>query len=119
MYQVPSGEDQTFPTRIRTYTESNDFLSGAVWNRDSDEVCWQRTDHADLPDPDRPDHVVTLYDLNVTPYESLLIGLFAIFRGPENEICREEGMPKLMDLELGYSRVDLGHALPSSAAASD
>ena len=44
---------------------------------------------------------MALYDLNETPYESLLIGLFAIFRGPENDICRAEGVPKLMDLELG------------------
>ena len=65
---------------------------------------WQRADRADLPDPTRPDHPVALYDVNVTPYESLLIGLFAVFRGPENDICMAEGVPKLMDLELGYSR---------------
>jgi len=40
----------------------------------------------------------------VTPYESLMLGLFAIFRGPENDICAAEGVPKTMDLELTYSR---------------
>ena len=103
-YEVIGADGRSDSTRMRVYTESDDFLGGAVWNRDRDEVWWQRTDHADLPDPTRPDHLVALYDLNVTPYESLLIGLFAIFRGPENDICRAEGVPKLMDLELGYSR---------------
>ena len=103
-YEVIGADGRSDSTRMRVYTESDDFLDGAVWNRDRDEVWWQRTDHADLPDPTRPDHLVALYDLNVTPYESLLIGLFAIFRGPENDICRAEGVPKLMDLELGYSR---------------
>ena len=103
-YEVIGADGRSDSTRMRVYTESDDFLDGAVWNRDRDEVWWQRTDHADLPDPTRPNHLVTLYDLNVTPYESLLIGLFAIFRGPENDICRAEGVPKLMDLELGYSR---------------
>ena len=103
-YQLLQKDGRTHSTRMRNYTESNDFLDGAVWNRDTDEVCWQRADDGDLPDPTRPDHVVALYDVNVAPYESLMIGLFAIFRGPENDICREEGVPKLIDLELGFSR---------------
>ncbi len=103
-YEAIGADGRIDYTRMRVYTESDDFLDGAVWNRDRDEVWWQRADHADLPDPTRPDHLVALYDLNVTPYESLLIGLFAIFRGPENDICKVEGVPKLMDLELGYSR---------------
>jgi hypothetical protein len=101
---IPREGEEPHSLRVRTYTESDNFLAGAVWNRDSSEVYWQRADEADLPDPTRPDHVVALYDLNVAPYESLMIGLFAIFRGPENWICAEEGVPKLMDLELGYSR---------------
>lgn len=103
-YEATDADGRTYYHRMRAYTESDDFLDGAVWNRDRDEVLWQRADRADLPDPTRPDHPVALYDLNVTPYESLLIGLFAIFRGPENDICQVEGVPKLMDLELGYSR---------------
>ena len=103
-YQVPDGAGKTHPTRVRNYTEAGDFLAGVVWNRDTDEVPWQRVDGSDLVDPTRPDHTVALYDVNVAPYESVMIGLFAIFRGPENEICHEEGVPKLMDLELGYSR---------------
>lgn len=90
--------------RARRYHERDAFLEGAQWDMEGDEVFWQRADRLDLPDPARPSHRVALYDLNVTPYESVMLGLFAIFRGPENDICAQEGVPKTMDLELGYSR---------------
>ena len=90
--------------RVRYYRECDDFAGGAQWDEEREEVFWQRADRLDLPDPARPDHRVALYDLNVVAYESLMIGLFAIFRGPENDICAREGVPKTMDLELGYSR---------------
>ena len=86
------------------YHERDAFLEGAQWDVEGDEVFWQRADRLDLPDATRPDHRVALYDVNVTPYESLMLGMFAIFRGPENDICAQEGVPKTMDLELGYSR---------------
>ena len=96
--------DEKLRLRARFYSEADDFLRGAQWDMESDEVFWQRVDRHDLPDPARPDHNVALYDVNVTPYESLMLGMFAIFRGPENDICAAEGVPKTIDLELAYSR---------------
>ena len=96
--------DEKLSLRARFYSEADDFLRGAQWDMASDEVFWQRVDRDDLPDPARPDHKVALYDVNVTPYESLMLGMFAIFRGPENDICAAEGVPKTIDLELAYSR---------------
>ncbi len=90
--------------RARFYQERDDFLRGAKWDQARDEVFWQRIDDLALPDPEWPDHHVALYDVNATPYESVMLGIFAIFRGPENRICAAEGVPKTMDLELGYSR---------------
>ncbi|MEM7128207.1 MAG: glycosyl hydrolase family 32 [Chloroflexota bacterium] len=95
---------QVTKLRARFYHESDDFLGNPQWDVETDEVFWQRVDQHDLPDPARPDHRVALYDLNVTPYESLMLGMFAIFRGPENDICAREGVPKTIDLTLGYSR---------------
>jgi hypothetical protein len=90
--------------RSRFYHESDDFLSGAQWDQKNEEVLWQLSDAMDKRDPRFPEHTVTLYDLNAAPYESLMLGLFAIFRGPENNICEEMGIPKTIDLELGFSR---------------
>ena len=96
--------DEKLRLRARFYSEADSFLRGAQWDMARDEVFWQRVDRNDLPDPARPDHNVALYDVNVTPYESLMLGMFAIFRGPENDICAAEGVPKTIDLELAYSR---------------
>lgn len=90
--------------RSRFYTESDDFMKGANWDVSSSEVLWHLADTHDLPDPAFPNHVVILYDVNAVAYESLMIGLFGIFRGPENNICKDLGIPKTIDLELGYSR---------------
>jgi hypothetical protein len=37
-------------------------------------------------------------------YESLIVGMHQIHRGPKNEICAKGKFPKLTDLELGFSR---------------
>ena len=96
-------EEMPVGVRKRYYKEDADFLHGAAWDS-NDEVLWQTTDPKDLPDPAIPDHNVALYDVNVVAYESVMIGLFGIFRGPENHICQEKGIPKTIDLEIGFSR---------------
>ncbi|MCP5540864.1 MAG: exo-alpha-sialidase [Akkermansiaceae bacterium] len=91
--------------RSRYYLESDRFLSGANW---SDAVFWTNTDRLDLPEPasrypgagDTPQ----LYSLNAVAYESLMVGMHYIHRGPKNEICDAGQFPKLVDLEIGFSR---------------
>lgn len=82
--------------RARRYWEAEDFLNGARWQSD-EPVLWTGADDAD---PRRKDLDVPpqLYNLDCTPYESLLLGLFTIWRGQPsdrakpNEVC------------LGFSR---------------
>lgn len=91
--------------RCRWYLERNDFLQGADWSK---AVYWTNADRLDLPEPagrypgagDRPQ----LYSLNAVAYESLMIGMHYIHRGPNNRVCAEGKFPKLIDLELGFSR---------------
>jgi len=45
-----------------------------------------------------------LYNLDASPYESLMIGQFAIWQGPSNEACGEFGLQKRNDILLGFSR---------------
>jgi len=45
-----------------------------------------------------------LYNLDATPYESLMLGVFSILKGPHNDVCRKLKLPKITDLELAYSR---------------
>jgi len=91
--------------RSRYYFESDDFLKGADWGK---AVYWTNADRLDAPEPagrypgagDAPQ----LYSLNAVAYESLMVGMHYIHRGPKNEICDAGKFPKLLDLELGFSR---------------
>lgn len=94
--------------RCRYYVESDRFLDGADWSK---AVYWTNADRLDRPEPansyagnasqgDPPQ----LYSLAAVAYESLLIGMHQIHRGPRNEICAQGKFPKLTDLELGFSR---------------
>lgn len=94
--------------RARYYVESDQFLDGADW---SDAVYWTNADRLDLPEPAGSYAGVTregdppqLYSLAAVAYESVMIGMHQIHRGPKNQVCDEGNFPKLTDLELGFSR---------------
>ena len=88
--------------RTRSYREHADFLEGSQWD-EREPVMWAWSDKLDEPDPDIGD-VPQLYDLNAVAYESIMLGLVAIFRGPSNPVAAEAGTPKTNDLPLAFSR---------------
>src|SRR5262249_4858961 len=81
--------------RYRRYYETREF-DAARWMKD-EPVLWIR---ADALDPRRPNLGVPteLYALDCVAYESLILGMFTIFRGEDRQ--RE----KPNDLCLGFSR---------------
>jgi hypothetical protein len=91
--------------RCRWYSENKDFLAGADW---SQSVYWCNADERDQPEPEGrypgAGDTPQLYSLNAVAYESLMVGMHYIHRGPKNEVCHEGQFPKLIDLELGFSR---------------
>ncbi|MBL9146381.1 MAG: exo-alpha-sialidase [Verrucomicrobiaceae bacterium] len=91
--------------RSRFYFESDDFLASADWKK---SVFWTCTDKLDAPDAagsyPGAGETPQLYSLNAVAYESLMVGMHYIHRGPKNEICDKGKFPKLIDLELGFSR---------------
>jgi hypothetical protein len=104
--------------RVRRYLESPDFIPSPQWS-DTAAVLWTR---ADPSDPRRPEYNVPaeLYNLDCVAYESILLGLFTIFRGERTD--RE----KPNDLCVGYSRdgfhwarPDRGRFIPVSERVGD
>lgn len=88
--------------RARYYRETSDFLRGASWTK-SDVVFWSNADNLDKPDPVvgiRPE----LYNLNAVGYESIMLGLYQIFLGPQNDACLAAGIPKTTELKTSFSR---------------
>jgi len=92
----------SFRGRSRHYWEADDFLAGAKWPHDG-PVVWAAADRDDPPDP-VVKNTAQLYNLDAVAYESILLGMFEIHRGPENNHCMEAGLPKITELNFAYSR---------------
>ncbi len=86
--------------RARRYWEVKDLLLGPQWKEITEPPMWVG---ADRLDPMRSDLQVTpqLYNLDAVGYESLMVGLFTVWRGDKNV---PEGRPKPNSVWLGYSR---------------
>ena len=86
--------------RARRYWEVKDLLAGPHWKDITEPQMWVGSDRLDPP---RADLQVTpqLYNLDAVAYESLMVGLFTIWRGDKNIPA---GRPKPNSVWLGFSR---------------
>ena len=88
--------------RSRHYWECDDFPAGAKWEP-GEPVAWAAADRDD-PKDRLISAVPQLYCLNAVAYESIMLGSFDIWRGPENNVCHAMGLPKIVEPSLAYSR---------------
>jgi hypothetical protein len=95
VYSLRHGWGQ--PRRRRYWETRGDVVKGAQWGANSTPPLWCG---ADRLDPPRADYKVTpeLYNLDCVAYESILLGLFTIWRG------QFPGRPKPNEVCVGYSR---------------
>src|SRR5262249_39353250 len=86
--------------RRRRYWETRALLHGPMWEKIDEPTLWVG---ADRLDPQRPDLQTPpeLYNLDCVAYESLLLGLFTIWRGDKNI---PPGRPKANSVCVGFSR---------------
>jgi len=54
--------------------------------------------------PDYPQVDPAIYNQDAIAYESIMLGLFNVWQGPENDIANASGKPKRNQIMLGYSR---------------
>ncbi len=94
--------------RARWYAEHPVFLEGNDW---TDAVYWTCADRLDRPEPAAgyPAYPAEggscqLYALHGVAYESIMLGMHEIHRGPENSVCNDGDFPKLTDIDIGFSR---------------
>lgn len=102
--------DEKF-TRLRDYRECDNLLEGAVWSK-AQLHHWMRTDELDKPNP-YINMKPQLYNVDCVGYESIMLGMFQIMYGPENEQCEEYGAPKITELIPMYSRDGYHYSRPS------
>ncbi len=82
--------------RYRRYWESPRFLDAKDWGS-TPPVAWVKADTRDFARPDAQSPA-ELYNLDCVAYESLMIGLFSVWRGESN--VRE----KVNEVVIGFSR---------------
>jgi hypothetical protein len=95
VYSLRHGWGQ--PRRRRYWETRDDVVKGAQWGANSAPAMWCGSDRLDPP---RADYKVTpeLYNLDCVAYESIVLGLFTIWRGQFPE------RPKPNEVCVGYSR---------------
>jgi hypothetical protein len=91
--------------RARAYSENVDPRELVAQESES-TVDWVGADERDPhhTDPAYEDLDPQLYNLDAAPYESLMLGFFCIWQGPENYECGELKLQKRNDILLGFSR---------------
>ncbi len=97
--------------RSRCYRECDDYLAGAVWTPEQ-EVRWLACDNLDRENP-YIRFAPQLYNVDAVAYESIVLGMFQIMYGPENNICELYGVPKITELMPMYSRDGFHWSRPS------
>lgn len=102
--RVKSGDPYTI--RARDYMEYADPLAGNKAAKADLSAFWFG------PWPGEQHHPVYknddgspgIYNQDATPYESIMLGMFSVWQGPENDVCNKDGVIKRNQIMLGYSR---------------
>ena len=102
--RVNSGDPYT--VRARDYMENADPVAGNKVAKADLSAFWFG------PWPNEQKHPVYknndgspgIYNQDATPYESIMLGLFSVWHGPENDVCNKDGVIKRNQIMLGYSR---------------
>ncbi len=101
-YAVTAYKGDTYTGRARWYAEHDSFEDLLNW-RSEDAVFWLKCDKNDAMDSQNkvPPQV---YNFGAIAYESIMLGSFTIWKGPENHIIENTGNPKKNEIQMAYSR---------------
>lgn len=97
--------------RSRGYLENDDpemavslAHSLAKGVKDKNIVLWFTPSDKELPHPKFPNVQPAIYNFDAMPYESVILGFYSMWKGPENNVCEELGIQKRNEIGMGYSR---------------
>lgn len=98
-------------SRSRTYAEHADpevLVSVAHRTRkDADDKFvkfWFSPDDKELRHEKYPEVEPGIYNFDAIAYESVMLGFYSAWAGPENRVCEKDGIQKRNVISLGYSR---------------
>lgn len=107
VYSIRSG----WSARARDYYECDDLYDA---NRGAKPVQWLKADERDKANP-YLGNTPQLYNVNAVGYESIMLGMFDIHYGPENNICCRLGVPKITEVQPMFSRDGYHFSRPRKA----
>ena len=99
--------------RARSYYECDDYINDKLWS-DGEDIKWLHTNENDLPNPYIDYYQPDLYNVDCVGYESVMLGMFQILYGPDNQKCENRGVPKITELIPIFSRDGFHFTRPSN-----
>lgn len=102
--RVHSGDPYT--VRARDYMEHRDPVAGNKAAKADLKNFWfgPWPNEQKHPHYSNNDGSPGIYNQDAIPYESIMLGLFSVWQGPENDVCNRDGVIKRNQIMLGYSR---------------
>ena len=107
-------------SRSRAYCEAADPETAVSIahriRKDADDrhiVFWFTPDDQEPQHPKFPEVKPGIYNFDCIAYESILLGQYSVWQGPENHICEALGIQKRNEILLGYSRDGFHFSRPS------
>lgn len=80
---------------------------------DKNMVYWFTPSDKEPRHPNYPEVDPGIYNFDAIAYESIMLGLYSVWQGPENHICEKHGIQKKNEVFLGYSRDGFHFTRPS------
>ena len=90
--------------RARDYNENTDPAEGTRKAEALLSSFWFGPWPDELRHPDYPAVDPAIYNHDAIAYESIMLGTFNVWQGPENDVAAASGKPKRNQLMLGFSR---------------
>lgn len=107
-------------SRSRSYLENKDpEVAVSMAHRvrkgipDKNMVYWFTPSDKEQRHPKFPEVDPGIYNFDAIAYESIMLGLYSVWQGPENNIAAELGIQKKNEVFLGYSRDGFHFSRPS------
>lgn len=102
--RVKAGDPYT--VRARDYMENSDVVAGNKAATADLKYFWfgPWPNEQKHPYYSNNDGSPGIYNQDATPYESIMLGMFSVWQGPENDVCASQGVIKRNQIMIGYSR---------------
>lgn len=98
-------------SRSRSYLENKDPETAVSFAHrirkgvpDKNMVYWFTPSDKEPRHPKFPEVNPGIYNFDAIAYESIMLGLYSVWQGPENGVCAKLGIQKKNEIFLGYSR---------------